>query len=59
MYTIQENVRVVISLLKEYNIKHIVISPGGTNIPITQAVQDDSFSIATLFQMNGVLCILL
>lgn len=43
MYTIQENVRVVISLLKEYNIKHIVISPGGTNIPITQAVQDDSF----------------
>lgn len=43
MYTIQENVRVVISLLKEYNIKHIVISPGGTNIPVTQAVQKDSF----------------
>ena len=35
MYTIQENVRVVISLLKDYNIKHIVISPGVTNIPIT------------------------
>lgn len=43
MYTIQENVRVVISLLKQYNIRHIVISPGGTNIPISQAVQDDSF----------------
>lgn len=43
MYTIQENVRIVISLLKEYNIRHIVISPGGTNIPISQAVQDDSF----------------
>lgn len=43
MYTIQENVRVVISLLKDYNIKHIVISPGGTNIPITQAIQQDSF----------------
>lgn len=43
MYTIEENVRIVISLLKEYNIKHIVISPGGTNIPVTQAVQDDSF----------------
>jgi 2-succinyl-5-enolpyruvyl-6-hydroxy-3-cyclohexene-1-carboxylate synthase len=43
MYTIQENVRVVISLLKEYNIHYIVISPGGTNIPISQAVQDDSF----------------
>lgn len=43
MYTIQENVRVVISLLKQYNIKHIVVSPGGTNIPFTQAVQEDSF----------------
>lgn len=43
MYTIQENVRVVISLLKEYGIRHIVVSPGGTNIPISQAVQDDPF----------------
>lgn len=43
MYTVQENVRVVISLLKDYNIKHIVISPGGTNIPVTQAIQQDSF----------------
>lgn len=43
MYTIQENVRIVISLLKQYNIRHIVISPGGTNIPVSQAVQDDSF----------------
>lgn len=43
MYTIQENVRVVISLLKQYGIRHIVVSPGGTNIPISHAVQDDSF----------------
>lgn len=43
MYTIQENVRIVISLLKQYNIRHIVVSPGGTNIPISQAVQEDSF----------------
>lgn len=43
MYTIQENVRIVISLLKQYNIHHIVVSPGGTNIPISQAVQDDPF----------------
>ena len=43
MYTIQENVRVVVSLLKQYGIRHIVVSPGGTNIPISQAVQDDSF----------------
>ena len=45
MYTVQENVRVVISLLKQYNIRHIVVSPGGTNIPISQAVQDDPFFI--------------
>ncbi len=43
MYTIQENVRIVISLLKDYNIRHIVVNPGGTNIPIAQAVQDDPF----------------
>lgn len=43
MYTIQENVRIVIALLKQYNIRHIVVSPGGTNIPISQAVQDDPF----------------
>lgn len=43
MYTIQENVRIVIATLKAYNIRHIVISPGGTNIPISQAVQDDHF----------------
>lgn len=45
MYTIQENVRIVIALLKQYNIRHIVVSPGGTNIPISQAVQDDPFFI--------------
>lgn len=43
MYTVQENVRIVIALMKQYNIRHIVISPGGTNIPVTQAVQEDSF----------------
>ena len=41
IYNIQENVRIVISILNEYNIRHIVLSPGGTNIPIAQAVQDD------------------
>lgn len=43
MYTIQENVRIVISLLKQNNVRHIVVSPGGTNIPISQAVQEDPF----------------
>lgn len=43
IYSIQENVRIVIALLKEYDIRNIVLSPGGTNIPIAQAVQDDPF----------------
>lgn len=43
MYTIQENVRIVISLLKEYNIHYVVLSPGGTNIPVVSALQNDSF----------------
>ena len=41
MYTTQENVRIVIALLKQYNIRHIVVSPGGTNIPISQAGHDE------------------
>lgn len=43
MYTILENARIVIALLKEHNIRHIVISPGGSNIPIVQGVQNDPF----------------
>jgi len=43
MYTISKNAQIVIALLKKHNIKHIVISPGATNIPISQGVQDDQF----------------
>lgn len=43
MYTILENARIVIALLKKHNIRHIVLSPGGSNIPIVQGVQDDPF----------------
>lgn len=43
MYTILENARIVIALLKKHNIRHIVISPGGSNIPIAQGVQQDPF----------------
>ncbi len=43
MYTILENARIVIALLKKHNIRHIVLSPGGSNIPIVQGVQQDSF----------------
>ena len=43
MYTIQENVRIVVSLLKQYGIRYLVLNPGGTNIPLVHAVQNDSF----------------
>ena len=43
MYTILENARIVIALLKKHNIRHIVLSPGGSNIPIVQGVQHDPF----------------
>ena len=43
MYTIQENVRIVVAVLKQYGIKYLVLSPGGTNIPFVHAVQNDPF----------------
>ena len=43
MYTILENARIVLALLKEHNIRYIVLSPGGSNIPIVQGVQQDPY----------------
>lgn len=43
MYNISENVRIVISLLKEHNICQLVLNPGGTNAGFVRGVQDDSF----------------
>ena len=42
-YSNYENITMVVSLLKEHNIRYIVISPGGTNMPFVKAVQDDPF----------------
>lgn len=36
-----DNIKIVVQLLKQNNIKKIVISPGGTNIPFVREVQDD------------------
>ena len=44
-----ENINIVVKLLKENKIRDLVISPGGTNIPLIKAVQDDSF-----FNCNSV-----
>lgn len=42
-YTKVENVRILLDLLKKHGIKHIVTSPGGTNIPIVHGLQQDSY----------------
>ena len=42
-YSNVDNVNILVTLLKENGIKDLVISPGGTNIPIIKAVQDDNF----------------
>ena len=43
MYTDELNVHVLIDLLKAYNIKHIIASPGTTNSALIGSVQDDAF----------------
>jgi len=39
----KKNIEMVVKLLKEHNINNLVISPGGTNIPIVNEVQNDNF----------------
>lgn len=41
MFTDDKNAQVILSLLKQYGIKKIVISPGTTNVPISRSVQLD------------------
>ena len=39
----EKNIDIIVSALKAHNIRHIVISPGGTNICFVRKVQKDSF----------------
>ncbi len=43
MYTVLKNVQIIVSLLKQNNISHIVLSPGTRNVPLVHTVQEDSF----------------
>lgn len=43
MYTIAKNAQIVLALLKQHNIRHVIINPGTTNVPIVQGVQNDPF----------------
>lgn len=38
-----KNVEMVAELLKQHNIKNLIINPGGTNIPLVKIVQNDDF----------------
>lgn len=39
----KRTIEITVQLLKSHNIHQIVISPGGTNIPLVKMVQDDPF----------------
>jgi 2-succinyl-5-enolpyruvyl-6-hydroxy-3-cyclohexene-1-carboxylate synthase len=43
MYSDDRTTQIILALLKKYNIKKIVVSPGGTNLPVARSVQTDSF----------------
>ena len=43
IYTCEENIQILISLLKGYNIRKVIINPGTTNISFVATVQSDDF----------------
>ena len=43
MYTPLKSYQVIISLLKQNNIRHLVLSAGTRNIPFVQSVENDSY----------------
>lgn len=42
-YTNERNAQIVISLLKEYGVKKVIVSPGTTNITFVASIQQDSY----------------
>ena len=43
MYTDIKQVQIIVSLLKQYDVRHFVISPGTRHVPLVHAVEIDSF----------------
>lgn len=43
IYTCEENIQILISLLKGHNIRKVIINPGSTNISFVATVQSDDF----------------
>lgn len=43
MYTELKSYQIIIALLKEYGIRHLVLSPGARNVPFVHSVEEDNF----------------
>lgn len=43
MYTAQRNIQILVSLLKQYGIRDVVLSPGSRNMGFVHSVEDDRF----------------
>lgn len=43
MYSVIKNIQILIALLKEYGIRHLVVSPGGSSIPIIHTLEVDDY----------------
>ena len=43
MFTAIKQVQIIVSLLKQYNIRHFVISPGTRHVPLVHSVEIDPF----------------
>lgn len=43
MYTVHKNVQIILSLLKQFNIKNLVLSAGTRHIPLVMSAEDDDF----------------
>lgn len=43
MYTNLKTYQIIIALLKQYNIRHLVLSAGSRNVPFVHSVEEDSF----------------
>lgn len=43
MYTNIENVQILIALMKKFEVKYVVMSPGGSDIPIIHSLENDPY----------------
>ena len=43
MFSDIKSVQILVALLKEHNIKRVVVSPGNRNVPIVHSLENDSF----------------